>query len=63
MPKRIIESMKRGGVDNPYALLNAAGYKEGDSEKTTKSKLSRFQKRKKKKGTITGMLKKRFSGR
>jgi hypothetical protein len=43
MPKAIIESMKRGGVDNPYALLNAAGYHEGDSEQTVKAKLSAFQ--------------------
>lgn len=47
MPKAIIAKMKRGGVRNPYALLNAAGYKEGDSEAETKAKLSSFQKAKK----------------
>ena len=42
MPKAMIESMKRGGVRNPYALLNASGYQEGDSEKTAKKKLSAY---------------------
>ena len=46
MPKAMIESMKRGGVDNPYALLNASGWREGDSEKTAKSKLSSYMKAK-----------------
>jgi len=44
MPKAIIESMRRGGVRNPHALLNAAGYREGDSEAETKAKLSEYQK-------------------
>ena len=42
MPEAMIKKMKRGGVRNPYALLNAAGYREGDSEKTTKEKLSSY---------------------
>jgi hypothetical protein len=49
MPKEIIESMKRDGVRNPYALLNAAGWKEGDSSAETKRKLSKYQKRRKRK--------------
>lgn len=44
MPEGIIRSMKRGGVREPYALLHAAGWKEGDSEETTKEKLSDYQK-------------------
>jgi len=47
MPKAIVESMKRGGVKSPYALLNAAGWKEGDTESETKKKLGRFQRRRK----------------
>ena len=39
MPKALMEKMKRGGVRNPYALLNAAGYEEGDSEAEAKRKL------------------------
>jgi hypothetical protein len=38
----MIESMRRGGVRNPYALLNASGYKEGDSEETAKKKLAAY---------------------
>lgn len=49
MPKGIIESLKRSGVKEPYALLRAAGWKEGDTEAVTKKKLSRFQKRRKRK--------------
>lgn len=40
MPEGIIKSMRRGGVKNPYALLNAAGVKEGDTEETVKRKLA-----------------------
>ena len=47
MPKEMIRKMEAGGVDNAYALLNAAGYREGDSEGDAKSKLSRYMKRKK----------------
>jgi hypothetical protein len=47
-PEGIIRSMKQGGVKEPWALLNAAGWKEGDSEETTKDKLSEFQKARKK---------------
>lgn len=46
MPKHMIESMKRGGVRNPYALLNASGYSEGDSAETAKKKLSSYMKAK-----------------
>ena len=46
MPKAIIASMKRGGVKEPYALLNAAGWKEGDSDKMTRKKLSSYVKAK-----------------
>jgi len=44
LPKRMIDEMKRGGVRNPYALLNAAGYREGDSEEAARAKLSEHQK-------------------
>lgn len=44
MPKEIVEGMKRGGVDNPYALMNAAGIKRGDSTATAKARLSSYQK-------------------
>ena len=47
MPKEMIRKMKAGGVRSPYALLNAAGYDEGDSEDTVKKNLSRYMKRKK----------------
>lgn len=40
MPKGIIQSMRRGGVRKPHALLNAAGVKEGDSTATVKRKLA-----------------------
>ena len=46
MPKRIIRRMRQGGVDNPHALLRAAGYREGDSEQVTLRKLRAYGKRK-----------------
>ncbi len=49
MPKEIVEGMKRGGVDNPYALMNAAGIKHGDSTATAKTRLSSYQRGRKKK--------------
>ena len=48
MPKEIVEGMKRGGVDNPYALMNAAGVEHGDSSATAKTKLSSYQRGRKK---------------
>ena len=48
VPEGIVRSMKRGGVKEPWALLNAAGWKEGDSEEQTRDKLSEFQKHRKK---------------
>lgn len=47
MPKEMMEKMKRAGVTNPHAMLNAAGYQEGDDEATVKRKLAAFQKARK----------------
>jgi hypothetical protein len=49
MPKEMVEAMKRGGVDNPYALMNAAGVEHGDSMKEARAKMSSYQKGRKRK--------------
>ncbi len=45
MPEEMVKSMRAGGVDNPYALMNAAGIKHGDSMKKAKRKMSGYQKK------------------
>jgi hypothetical protein len=49
MPEEMFRKMKAGGVDNPYALLNAAGaHGKFEDEGKNKALLSRYMKRKKK---------------
>lgn len=48
MPEEMFRKMKAGGVDNPYALLNAAGaHGKFEDEGRDKALLSRYMKRKK----------------
>lgn len=50
MPEEMFRKMRAGGVDNPYALLNAAGaHGKFEDEGRNKELLSRYMKRKKKK--------------
>jgi len=48
MPEAMFRKMRAGGVDNPYALLNAAGARgRFEDEAKNKTLLSRYMKRKK----------------
>ena len=44
MPEEMVKAMREGGGDNPYALMNAAGIKHGESMKKAKRKMSSYGK-------------------
>lgn len=47
MPAWLEEKLRSGGVDNPYALMNAVGIKKGDTHASVSKKMSTYQKARK----------------